>query len=394
MEKGNNLKALVYVVTVNVPRALSGAAALAALSEIWKELRHTASTNEWKRWISWAKFKTEAGEQTGHLHIQGVCKVKCDMDTLKRLLPSNAHLEAKGSYQEEKEAVDYVDSSDEENIRFWAHTHVPPATLVQGDVPITYKAKDVLQYDKMYPWQKELIHELEQPVDRRKIIWYVDEEGGNGKSSLLKYLIHNSSIAWSAGAGSLNDIAFASSSNIDSTRAFIVDYPRHTDVEEEVNYDALEKFKDGIMSINKYKSTNKTFAPKHVVVFSNNRPDESKMSSDRWDVRVLRSKRIFSSHVVKTPIKKRKSQEEESPVKRRFAGSPRHRYLDDSPSKKVTKVSDFSDDGFPSYDQKKDAFDSESTGETLGSQDTASGLSGISDTVIRQYLEDKKKNKK
>lgn len=388
-----SVKATTYLVTINVAKNLAGGAATAALGVAWKELREYTSSADFKRWISWAKFKTEVGKETKHRHIQGVCKAKCDFNTLRKLFPAHTHFEPKNSHEEEKEAISYIDSDSSEEDRYVNETFQTPKTAVYGDVPITYKGRDVLTFDKMYEWQKQLVEELEGPVNRRKIIWYVDEEGGNGKSSLLKYFVHNSSIAWSAGAGSMNDIAFASSSNIDSTRAFIVDYPRHINVEEDVNYDALEKFKDGIMSINKYKSTNRTFAPKHVVVFSNHMPCTEKMSSDRWNIRVLKNKMLMSDKILKTPSRK-----EKSPAKGRkrkaidILATPR--------KEKISKVSDFSDLGSPLTDKHKRIViksetddSSDSSGETLGSQDTDSPSGSeieIDSDVLQSFLKEKK----
>lgn len=60
----------------------------------------------------------------------------------------------------------------------------------------------------------------------------------------------------------------------------IYDIPR-TQLEY-VNYDALEKLKNGMAMSGKYEGGMILMPHPHVVVFANQPPDESKLSSDRW----------------------------------------------------------------------------------------------------------------
>ena len=68
---------------------------------------------------------------------------------------------------------------------------------------------------------------------------------------------------------------------------------------EDVSYEAIENIKDGIMTSNKYKSTNLNFETKHVIVFCNHEPDFTKLSRDRWEVRYLHDKQL--THVGQAP---------------------------------------------------------------------------------------------
>lgn len=298
-------KALVYHATINTLKSLSGLGFTAAAGALWDDLRRRTRTVSWKNAVQWIKATEEIGDE-GRYHIHAVCKANCTFEELRELFPPGTHFEVKSSKKEIEEALEYI-SDEEEETKYEAKAQVSQRTVSIGAVPSTYRGRDVIKTEQLYEWQSDLVKELEYKPDNRKIIWYVDEDGCNGKSALLKYLVHHCGIAWSAGGGSLNDIAFAASSSLHSTNSFVIDYPRHVDMEEDINYDALEKFKDGLMTINKYKSHNATFKPKHVVVFANSEPDITKMSDDRWDIRRLKNKMIVKQFIFHSPKKRKLS---------------------------------------------------------------------------------------
>ena len=54
---------------------------------------------------------------------------------------------------------------------------------------------------------------------------------------------------------------------------------------EDVNYDVLEKIKNGRIVADKYNTAELKFqTPNTVIVFSNNKPDIGKLSIDRWKI--------------------------------------------------------------------------------------------------------------
>lgn len=67
-------------------------------------------------------------------------------------------------------------------------------------------------------------------------------------------------------------------------------------------YSAIEQIKDGNVMATKYKSRSIQFAPPHVVVFSNEKPNFPLMSLDRWRLHTLTEKdRVPDAAVVKVP---------------------------------------------------------------------------------------------
>lgn len=128
------------------------------------------------------------------------------------------------------------------------------------------------------PWQHALYLELLQEPDDRKVIWYHDEAGGAGKTTMARHLITMG--AFYCRNGKTADLCYAYANQ----RIIVIDLARS--VEGHVNYNVIETLKDGLMFSTKYMSATKVRkGAAHVVVMANFLPDMSKMSVDRWDIR-------------------------------------------------------------------------------------------------------------
>jgi len=150
-----------------------------------------------------------------------------------------------------------------------ARLRAPPPNIREGDPR---------------PWQAALEEELSADADDRSVIFYVDSEGGKGKTWFQQWLLtkHPGTVQI-LGVGKRDDMCFA----IDPDKLiFLVNVPRGG--MEFLQYTVLEQLKDRMVFSTKYKSVMKVL-PKnpHVVVFSNEDPDMEKMSVDRYDVRPL-----------------------------------------------------------------------------------------------------------
>lgn len=134
-------------------------------------------------------------------------------------------------------------------------------------------------------WQAELEAELSQDADDRSVIFYVDSEGGKGKTWFQQWLVSEKpSEVQILGVGKRDDMCFA----IDPDKSvFLINVPRGG--MEFLQYTVLEQLKDRMVFSTKYQSVMKVL-PKnvHVVVFTNEDPDLTKMSEDRYDVRPMR----------------------------------------------------------------------------------------------------------
>lgn len=147
--------------------------------------------------------------------------------------------------------------------------HLPEPNICDGD---------------LNEWQLDLDKILLAEPDDRSIYFYVDPEGGKGKSWFTRWFISNyPGSAQKLSVGKRDDIAHA----IDPTkRVFFFDIPRGG--MEFLQYNVLEMLKDQMVFSPKYDSTTKIIRHKvHVVVFSNESPDHLALSSDRLILRRL-----------------------------------------------------------------------------------------------------------
>lgn len=119
-------------------------------------------------------------------------------------------------------------------------------------------------------------------TDNRAIVFYVDEEGGHGKSWFQRVFISMyEDRVQLLSSGKRDDIAFAVDEHKD---IFLFNIARGQ--MEYLNYSVLEMLKDRMVFSSKYNSQMKilTRVP-HVIVFCNEEPDYNKMTNDRFVIR-------------------------------------------------------------------------------------------------------------
>jgi len=130
-------------------------------------------------------------------------------------------------------------------------------------------------------WQRDLDAELELEPDDRTVNFYVDHDGGKGKSFFIRYYFTKYPMkVQMLGVGKRDDIAHS----IDKSKSiFLFNVPRGG--MEYLQYTILEQLKDRTVYSPKYGSEMKILSSKcHVVVFCNENPDMNKMSRDRYNV--------------------------------------------------------------------------------------------------------------
>jgi len=139
----------------------------------------------------------------------------------------------------------------------------------------------ILQQGEPNDWQQVLEARLNQEADDRKVLFYVDEDGGRGKTWFQRYYFTKyPGRAQLLTFGKRDDTAYLVE---EETKVFFFNIPKTA--MEHLNFHILEQLKDRVIQSNKYESRVKILASNvHVVVFSNEFPPSNKMSEDRYEI--------------------------------------------------------------------------------------------------------------
>lgn len=147
------------------------------------------------------------------------------------------------------------------------------------------------------PWQMALTLELAGPVDPRRIVWYYDELGGSGKSTMVTYFTSHPELKAVMLEGKVADMKYAFMKR--PGRVVFFDLTRTMAEHMDHLYMFAEALKNGIYMNSKYESRLVRFAPCHVVFFANFKPEGGKWSADRL---CLREFAQDGSHSIVGPI--------------------------------------------------------------------------------------------
>lgn len=260
------------------------------------------------------------GEKTIHPNIQIVTTKAHQKNVLKYLAkqdPTNENLRG----EIEKEDVPKKKCADiwgRAPITETEHIYNNNVTRIDraSDVETILKHKAMEQTQEsiikeLRPWQRELVEELKGEVNRRKVPWYYDPEGGAGKSELTTYIEQNyKGVISCVATGGEKDILYTIGKSIIESgmhpRVIILDLTRRAEVRE--IYSPIEMMKNGKIYSVKYEGMMIKIKHPHVVVFSNFLPNISQLSKDRWDIRKLepiyREGEMVDHKVIKVPVEK------------------------------------------------------------------------------------------
>lgn len=208
----------------------------------------------------------------GTPHLQGYVEFKNQVrfDTLKNWSPRIHWEAAKGSR--------------EQNYKYCSKEN----RVMSSSMGIPKKQLVLEQYRDVNwrSWQENVISIVQSEPDARSVYWIWDQYGNTGKSFLAKFLFckYDTIIASGKQADTFHAIkTWQEEHNDEDPEVIICDIPRSA--LGYVNYQALEKIKDGLFQSGKYEGGTVLFAKRaHVICFANAEPPTHELSEDRWKV--------------------------------------------------------------------------------------------------------------
>ena len=171
---------------------------------------------------------------------------------------------------------------------------------------------------ELKPWQESLLEYVQQPCDR-EIFWIVGKEGNEGKNWFQKYVK-----SWLGARRVVTgiDIKANSASIFQALRKcpivtadiFLFNIGKSMKKFDRINYDALEKMKDGEAFASKYDSQQlKIRVPNVVMVFSNSPPDVKELAKVRFRVFNINNNQLENVET-KYPKEKKENVDSDSDV--------------------------------------------------------------------------------
>ena len=142
-----------------------------------------------------------------------------------------------------------------------------------------------IQTVELRPWQQLLMKMIATPSER-EVFWICGFKGNEGKSWFQSYLQtlygYARVVRLDLRNKTSNILHTLSKRPLQTTDIFMFNDTRALDRTDQ-NYAVLEHIKDGCAVSSKYNSTVINFkTPNILIIFSNNRPNTSNLSTDRW----------------------------------------------------------------------------------------------------------------
>lgn len=232
-----------------------------------------------KAWLncnfkSWT-FQLEEGER-GFRHYQGrgSLKVKKRLGEMVKLTKEGLGCSVHFSPTSKKniDNTDYCEKDDTRRGGPWKH----------DDVEI-YIPRQIREIKGLYPWQDEIKNKVDV-WDTRSINVVYCQHGNIGKSTLIGYLRAHQLARCIPPVNDYKDF-MRMVCDLPTARCYCVDMPRAMNKDKLLGfYTGIESVKDGYAYDDRYRFVEKVFDCPNIWIFSNQLPDESLLSGDRWKI--------------------------------------------------------------------------------------------------------------
>lgn len=229
--------------------------------------------------------------KSGTPHLQGVFNLKKAMRWSEFDLPKSIHWEPTRNVIGSDKYCSKDDTRDGPDTHRWPRAVKKPLAPPKATLRVIKELR---------PWQQSIVDIVTPEPDERTVHWVYDEEGCMGKTVFSKYLFKTQNAIIATG-GAARDIACLLAGltkstptkpgrNLDEQTTFIFNFPRST---EGISWKAIEMVKDGLITSSKYESCTLAFNCPHVICFSNELPDKSKLSDDRWKIWTIKDMELI-----------------------------------------------------------------------------------------------------
>ena len=246
-------------------------------------------------------FQLEKGEVMQKPHYQGRFTLKTKrVKTSLLIMFRDAYRHKEISEAEAHEWLDSLTIRPEQDAQASEKYASKDETRIGGpwSYPQIYRGQDLflnLPLDPRFRWQEELKRKWEFGMDSRSIYYIYDPAGNTGKSTFIKKFIwENADEAVILGT-TFNQIALTSALiGLGPRKFYLADFPRTANKEVGSLLAVCEGLKNGMLVSSFYgKNNTLMMMPPLVCIFSNELPDWSYLSKDRW--KVFEIKRGFNA---------------------------------------------------------------------------------------------------
>jgi len=169
---------------------------------------------------------------------------------------------------------------------------------------VAYEGKDLECMKQPRPFQQAIMNMIAKPPNDRDMVWWFNQSGCAGKSKLMKYLRFTNPDFARVPMGSATQIKTSVIEKGPHT-AYMVDLPRvrGSDERQQELFSALEEIKNGWVESPMYgKSAELLMEPPHIHIFSNELPNLTFASMDRWKIYVIEDVAVFGQQFRKMTV--------------------------------------------------------------------------------------------
>lgn len=169
---------------------------------------------------------------------------------------------------------------------YWTPTHVRNFDYCEKEGCFWRSWEGALrrfQTIELYNWQRETLERLKTQGDRRVTV-LIDTMGASGKTTLAKHITATHTGAYCPAMDEAKDyMAWALAHQ--TAKIFVLDIPKSDSRKKNADlWSAVEQMKNGYLWDKRHHWQEAWIDPPGILVITNEEPDRSLLSNDRWDI--------------------------------------------------------------------------------------------------------------